>query len=495
MAGPTAVTQAPTPTPAPTATPAASSASTSRVDQAVDRIQDLTRDDGFLGTGRNGHMHEVQDILSGQTGLSPSEVQQVVSQLSPDDLSALADDINAGGIFGHQGLSADEKKDLFNSLAQSLDGAQLAKVSAAFGARDDVIALGDSVGRFATNDTKVGYVQAMAGRTTDQLSGDVHISGNGSHIQFSDPDALAVGEAIAGLKGDPANVDRAINSLSDDQLRAVIQSGAERESRNTVIAAGPVVSSSVSGSYKADNLVGVLDAVATSNDAAVKARVFAQGGRVLGEVAGSNSLLAPNVTAGDEAAKIRQSLQGILDSDVTGVVGQLETNDRYGAALTNYVKETLKLGEAGEKAIGENIARLQRGNDLQGNALDRINTQTNDYYPNAQSLGYFAGATQAAVSKIAADQKAQAELVGSIFKSAVGLATKGLDPVSSAAVGLYTDQVVKDAVSAFSGGGSNLRDTFYQLAFPRDPATRQPYEGPAERDYDSALNRVLAANP
>jgi len=490
MAGPTAVTQAPTPTPTPLGPPAPA-VNAGKVDDAVHKIQDLTHDDGFWGTSRNAHMHQARDILSGKTGLTPAEVDQVVSKLSDDDLHSLAGDVNSGGIFGAQGLSSDEKKDLFNSMARSLDGSQLARVSAAFGGRDDVISLGDSVGSFANNDTKVAYVQAMAGRTADQLNGDVHNYGQYTNIQFSDPDALAVGKAIAGLKGDAANVDRAVGALSDDQLHAVVQSGAERETHNVVSMGG----ASISGSYKADNLVGVLDAVATSQNADVKARVFAQGGRTLGEVAGSNSIFAPNPTASEQAARIRQSLQGIIDSDVTGVVRSLETNDRYGAALTSYVKETLGQGAAGQKEIGEEIAHLQRGNDLKGSPIDRIGSFTNDYYPNAQSMGYFAGATQAAIGKIASGQKEQAELVGSIFKSAVGLATKGLDPVSSAALGLYTDQAVKGAVDAFGSGASSLRDTYYQLAFPQDPATHRPYEGPAERDYDSALNRVLAANP
>lgn len=479
----------------PSQTPAAPPVDSSKVDQAVSRIQDLTEDDGFLGTGRNDHMHEARDILSGKTGLSSGEVDEVVSRLSDDDLNALADDINSGGIFGHQGLSADEKKDLFNTMATSLDGAQLARLSSAFGGREDVISLGDSVGRFASNETKVDYVQAMSSRTADQLVGDLSSHGSAAHLQFSDPDALAVGKAIAGLKGDSASVDQAINALSDDQLRSVIQSGAERSTRTTVTATGYIPVTTITESHNAETLAGVLDAVATSNDAELKARVFTEGGKVLGDVAASDTVLSPNVTADEEVGRIRDSLQRILDSDTVGVVRSLETNDRYGGALTSYVKETLAKGEAGEKAIGETLARLQRGNDLSGSPIDRIGQTTNDYYPNAQSLGYFAGATQAAVSKLASDQKAQAEIVGNVFKAALGLATKGLDPVSSAALGLYTDQAVKEAVDAFGSGASSLRDTFYELSFPQDPATKRPYEGPAERDYDSALNRVLAANP
>lgn len=491
MSGPTSVAQRPLP-PSDLGGPTAPSpVRTDKVEEAANRIRELTHSDGFLGTDRNSHMHEVRRILSGDTGLSLQEINQVVSRLSDSDLRSIAGDIDSGGILGAQGLSSDEKKDLFNEMALSLDGRQLARISNAFGDRDDIISLGDSVGRFSNNDVKVGYVRAMAGRTTDQMRGDISAGFGYTNTKFSDPDAIAVGKAIAGLRGDPLAVDQAIGALNDQQLQAVLKSGAEQEMHTTSSMGG----ASVSGSWRADTLVGVLDAVASSRDADVKARVFAQAGRVLGDVAGSNSLFAPNPSADDQAARIRSSLQRVIDSDVTGVVRSLESNDRYGTALTNYVRETLKQGDAGQRTIGAEIAQLQRGNSLQGNPIERINAQTNDYYANAQSMGYFAGATQAAIAKIASDNKTQAELLGSIFKAAVGVASNGLTPVAGAAIGLYTDQAVKAAVDSVAAGTSSMRDTFYQLAFPRDPANGRPYEGPAERDYDSALNRVLAANP
>ena len=458
---------------------------TNRVDDAVNKIRDLTGDDGFLGTGRNDHMHEVADTLG---GLSPAERNAVVSKLSDGDLKGLAEDFNAGGVFGHQGLSADEKRDVFNDLANGLSGAQLARVSKAFGEREDVAALADSVSRFATPDAKVGYVQAMASRTTDGLKGEIDVNIGVTISQNSDADAAAVGKVLGSLTG--ANFDRAVQSLSNEQLAAVVKSSTDP----TTYTSTSGYSASISGSYKADTLKSVLEAAATSKDASVKARVFAEGGKQLGEIAGSNHLLAPNVTAKDEAAKVRDGLKAILDSDVTGVVRQLETSDRYGGALSNFVTETLKQGEVGQKAIGGYIAKLQTGEKLNENPIARLDAQANGYYRNAQDLGYFAGATQVGVAKVAASNKEKAELIGSIFKSAVGLATGPAGPVVGAGVGLYTDAAVKEAVDALGSGDASLKDTFYELAFPHDPATHDAYEGPAERDYDSALSRVLDAN-
>lgn len=460
-------------------------ANTDRVNDAVGKIRDLTGDDGFLGTSRNDHMHEVADTFG---GLTPVERDAVVAQLSDADLKGLADDIDSGGILGRQGLSADETRDLFNDLAAGLSGPQLARVSNAFGDREDVAAIADSVSRFATTEAKIGYVQAMAGRTTDGLNSDTDVSLGLTTLRASDAEAAAVGKVLGSLSG--SSFDRAVSSLSSEQLAAVVKSSADP----TTYTSTTMYGASVSGSYQADTLKGLLEAAATSADASVKARVFAEGGKQLGEIAGSNHLLAPNVTADDEAAKVRDGLKSILDSDVTGVVRQLETSDRYGGALSNFVTETLKQGEDGQKAIGGYIAKLQTGEALNENPIARLDAQANGYYRNAQDLGYFAGATQVGVAKVAASNKEQAELIGSIFKSAVGLATGPAGPVAGAAVGLYTDAAVKEAVDALGAGDASLKDTFYELAFPRDPATHQAYEGPAERDYDSALGRVLDAN-
>ena len=77
-------------------------------------IQQRTHDDGFLWLSRNGNLKETaQDFKS----LTADERNQVASNLSDADLQELADDVNATGIGGANGLSADEKRDLFNTWA------------------------------------------------------------------------------------------------------------------------------------------------------------------------------------------------------------------------------------------------------------------------------------------------------------------------------------------------------------------------------------------
>lgn len=453
-----------------------------KVDNAVSQIQDLTREDGLLGTSRNANMHSVADTIG---DLSPAELDATVSKLSDADLKGLAEDINAGGVLGAQGLSADEKRDVFNDLAAGLSGPQLGRVSEAFANREDVTALADAVATFATPEAKAGYVQALASRTTDGLDGQVERSLfgiGGSVTQKSDPEALAVGKVLGSLSG--VHFDTAVSSLSKAELAGVMKSSAELTTYQSPTGAR-------ASGYDVDTLTGVLNAAATSQNASVKAGVFAQGGALLGEIANANSAFSVNSTAADEAAKVRDSLKGLLDTDVTGVVRQLETADRYGGAMTSFLTETLKQGKPGEAIVGGYIAKLQTGNALNENPITRLETQVGGYHRNAQDLGYFSGATQAAVDKVAASDKAKAEMVGGIFKSAVGLATGSAGPVAGAAIGMYTDALVKDGVAAYAAGTVSLKSTFFELSFPHDPVTKAPYEGRAEGDYDTALGRVL----
>lgn len=191
------------------------------VDQAAQKIHSLVHDEGFWGTDRNDHMHEVRDLLK---QYSPQDADRIVAKLSDDDLHSLADNVNSGGIFGAQGLSSGEKRDFFNDLAKELDGQQLGRLAHAFSDRGDVQMLGDAVAGFAPSQTKVDFIKAIAG---DATSGDMKIStGFGSSsIATGDKEALAINKALASMKGDPAGFDAAIKALSQDQLAAVVKAG------------------------------------------------------------------------------------------------------------------------------------------------------------------------------------------------------------------------------------------------------------------------------
>lgn len=456
--------------------------------QAADRIRGLTRDDGFLGTSRNGNMHEVRDTLH---ALRPEERNAAVSKLSDADLEALADDVNSGGVFGAQGLSADEKRDLFNDFATGLDGRQLARLTQAFDSREDVIGLGQAVATHGAADAKVGFVEATAGRTTDNPRTD-HF-GFSSYSEIGDADAVAVGEVIGSLKGDADAVDRSLRALDDKQLEAVATAGLGQVNRTTSGLGG----GHLSVSQDARVLTGVLDAAATGRDPAQKARAFEVGAGALETIEKSTSPIAngigvSNLDADAQAQAVQGGLTRILDSDTTGVIRRLETADRTGGALSAYMTQTLSQ-EGGQAKVGELVARVQRGDALNENPAVRMEAQEGGAYRNAQSMGYLSGAIQVGVTKNAEDAKKQAELLTGIFSKVVDLGTAGLPPAAGAGVSLLTGEVMKAVVDEVSKSG-DLSRAMYELTFPADPRTNAPYEGPAEPAYDSASSRVILAN-
>jgi hypothetical protein len=121
------------------------------VTQTVSDIQTRTRNDGFLGTSRNGNLHEtVQDLKD----LTPQERGQALSKLTDADLKELAGDVNANGILGANGLSNDEKRELFNTLADGGSGEDLARLASAFDSREDTQLLAESVASKGSNESK-----------------------------------------------------------------------------------------------------------------------------------------------------------------------------------------------------------------------------------------------------------------------------------------------------------------------------------------------------
>jgi hypothetical protein len=74
-----------------------------------------------------------------------------------DRLRGLLDSGAAAG-----GLTVSERTDLFNTLAQSLDGKQLAHVTRLAARPEDAAGLSDAIARFASSDVKADYARAMA---------------------------------------------------------------------------------------------------------------------------------------------------------------------------------------------------------------------------------------------------------------------------------------------------------------------------------------------
>jgi len=439
------------------------------VDQITSQIHKLVNDQGFLWTSRNDHLHQVNKLLQ---GLSPADADQVLSKLSADDLKKWAGEVNSSGIFGAEGLSGGEKKDLFNLFARDLDATQLARVSNSFGNRDDVISLSQSVAQYATANTKVEYVKQLAAQTTDKPY-DLQ-NGVSQTLVTGDQEAVAIGNVLASLKGNSQAFNDAVNSLSGTQLAAVVTAAEGQRSTHYLGQQGqPSVTTN------AQPLADILSAAATSTDPAVKARMFEAGTKALGQINDTNSFLNPNPGAADDVKRVTHGLTDILNSDTTGVVRALKLDQPGGSALTSYMKEVISEDpSAGNKTIGTLLARLQQGNDLKQNPLDFVNQATDDghggkVYVNAENLGYFSGAVQAGIGKITSDAKTEGDILNNILTTAVSVGTGWKVPtpvkIGAQVVNAGIREGIREVVADVASGNKSLADGFFELSMPHDP--------------------------
>lgn len=124
------------------------------VQTAVDRINDALSESATDWDVGHGDLMEARDALN---GLTPQQVDRVVGRLSDDTLRHWNGEMN--GIRG--ALSADEKRDQFNFLAQNLGPDQLARVSQQFRYGADEQQFATAVGRFRDGATVGAFADRL----------------------------------------------------------------------------------------------------------------------------------------------------------------------------------------------------------------------------------------------------------------------------------------------------------------------------------------------
>ncbi|MDP1282411.1 hypothetical protein Q6300_28190, partial [Klebsiella pneumoniae] len=88
----------------------------------------------------------------------------------------------------------------------------------------------------------------------------------------------------------------------------------------------------------------------------------------MANVSGANGVLTPSIGTGDAADEIRAGREGLLKSDVNGVVEALEQDYQAGKGMTAFLQETLGQ-DGGADTIRGLVDQLARGNDLKGDML------------------------------------------------------------------------------------------------------------------------------
>lgn len=447
-----------------------------KVDAAVNLIKEKLDESGLFDDVTHGELEEIERAFA---GLNPEEANAVFNRLSDSDLRKWADELGSGGWFGTGGFGGEEKQRLFDMLAGRLDGGNLNRLASLFGG-DDLKALGRAVAAHATDAAKEAFVRAQASRAeTDGAA------------------AVSVAEVIGSMGDNPSALQRTLAGLSQSQINKIVEGATQENWVSNFMSGGATVF------YDAAPLGRMLEAVASVGDPNTKARFFEPAAARLKEIEDAGGAVETIggiiYSKGDSVNQIRNGLTALLNGDTNGVVGALERNLRDGKGLTMYVKSMINSGQT--QALGEMIARLQTGNGRNENAIGRFGemrtgSDGRPYYDNAENLGYLMGAVHAAIKDISGDRDKQANILKNIFGAvlgAVGARNPATGVVASALNGL-TSSVVDAVTDSLKNGDKDLLESLRELAFPRD-ARGETYEGAAETAYDSAVGRVIDANP
>lgn len=445
------------------------------VGAAVNTIRDNLKD-GFLDRVTADELHENSDTLQ---GLSAEDTNKAISQLSDTELGKWTDEIHEGtrfDVFGTGGLNIDERSQLNTNLASDLNPVQLERFYQALGDESRQSEFIDSVATHATNTTKVALVERLADQTTDGKSRIDAFIGGSSSTQW-DQDARAVSTLVSSLTG-ASSVEQAITSLKDTQLESVLRAGTQPSTATFV--AG--FSASISHSFDTSGLTAVVNAVATSGDVDVKARVFELATRQIDDIRNTDHILAPNPTADDRAGDVADALTKLIATDTVGMVTSLEKgsgilSSRTGNGMSSYTEELIRQGDL--DTVRETVAKLQAGNDLNedpatylGNST--VDEQGNRDFQNASNLGFLVGSVREAIGAIQSDAKQQADTLNKLFGVAFGLGGLAIPSGQTAAKAAMviakplTSQIINSVTGDLANGHMQLGDAIEQLALPAD---------------------------
>jgi|GEM_PF-1783187 len=127
------------------------------VSSAITTISTKLNQEGLFNDVTHSELRDISTVLS---SLNPAQKNQVIAQLSDQQLATLASEIDSNGILGTGGLSKDERVDLFNDVAPALDAKQLNRVYSAFGNSETNIELMDAAAAGTSADKVIAMAEA-----------------------------------------------------------------------------------------------------------------------------------------------------------------------------------------------------------------------------------------------------------------------------------------------------------------------------------------------
>ena len=308
-------------------------------------------------------------------------------------------------------LPGEERTSVYQNLAQTATGEQLARLTEANPKLAGNSLYGIPISspsefieavQSAPGKTKEEYVQTLGkdnriGQPATQVATPPVLGGSQVLTQH-DNMADAAGQVLSTLKGDAFT--RAAKDLRPDQVDAIMSNAMYARSAGTADGGGRITDMDLAKK--------IAQNAATSDDPQVRAKFFQGGAHALAET-----------PTNEENKPLRDALTDILHKkDITQTMAALQRLDPHMTGLTAYLQEKLKNGELDD--IARDIARLQAGNDLKTPPADYLKNPDNQL-----RLGLYSGALQAAAGKNNLSERERLATARDVAKKAVGMLPYG----------------------------------------------------------------------
>lgn len=437
------------------------------VDTAVDRIKSAL-DEGFTDWDV-GH-GDLMDARAALDGLTPSQISEVVSRLSEEDLNGWNLEMN--GLRG--GLSASEKADQLTFLAQNLAPDQLARVSQQFRYGTDAQLFATAIGRHRDANT-VGDFAARVLSTPDRNTATAW--NNNANLA-----ANAIGES-----GSRGRLNTALNALTPDQ-RARMLNETEWTPKGVEATAFDKVTT----------------AIAQYGTLAQRAEAFA-------------TISQHNAEFRDDLGKMPfqsqdfpalntpyNAMRALFDTNPRGMT-ELMSSQRPGMQpLTNFLEVAVIKGDV--KQVGEWSAEIRRGEAIPGRDQSDYARFNHDFdrsvnganYRNAALAGAFTGSAMAAAINVNADAGKRQELAMSLVTGGSSTAASAIPVGGQIAVGVGStvgQPIAKDILEEAGKGREDFFNAIVDAGMPRDAEGRLTPIGSLGRvAFNAAASEVLNAH-
>lgn len=449
-----------------------------KVGGAVEKIRDKMHSSIIDPVTRQ----DLRDVQSTIAGLPNEDASAVVCELSESVLRRMVEKVD--------NFKDDEKQAFFDTMAQKLDGKQLARVTNAFegnslSSMENMNVLGRSIAKNASDVLKLEYVFELD-KVLEVLADQSSVQGKHFGILFSlettkmsDPQARVASQVIASM--DNAKAGQALGKLSSTGLDAVIRASADPTDKGAIIS---VIEYDLACFQKLMQAAAKMRAEVQTPEgiedvADLKSLIFNSAANVLRDAESGHFL-----TLADTAA-MRKGMYDILMSDVNGVMNELTRNDetRDGVAMAIYVKSAINAKEYDQ--LGDIQARLARGNDLKGDHAELFNSPDQNYM-HASNAGYFVGAMGVAVTSISSDAGRQAAIVNALINSAAIAAGVVLPPAGGATAGIGATVGGLGVNDSYGRGVKNKTDPLVKLRKASLPVGSKRWRPNGEEDKETA---------